>query len=193
MIGRIIRAVAGGAATIGNTVSRTWTTVQGSAETRENNRAEALRRAMDMYITELQNPQGPYTFLGRALMDLKNTLNGFVRPSFTLGIVALMVWCVRDPLEFSVAMEALALVPEPLWAISAMAMAFWFGQRPFEKFYEGRGISSSMRNLIEAEFKRRFERRPEQEPRPATARPRPQAKPPAQSDNPAIDAWLRER
>jgi hypothetical protein len=59
--------------------------------------------------------------------------NRLVRPFFTYGIIALFVYSVIDPHEFSINMLALSAVPEMLWYIFLTIIAFWFGSRIIER------------------------------------------------------------
>lgn len=63
---------------------------------------------------------------------LVDGLNRLVRPLFTYGTVALFIWAVVDPIEFSKSMTALGLVPEALWIILGTIVVFWFGGRTLE-------------------------------------------------------------
>ena len=95
-----------------------------------------------------------------------NGLNRLPRPLLALATPALFAYAMVDPPGFSLRMQGLATVPEPLWWLLGAVVAFYFGAR--ETHY------------------RRALRPPEPvavplpEPTPAAAR------------NPALDAWLEE-
>ena len=59
--------------------------------------------------------------------------NRLVRPLFTYGIVALFVWACVDPVEFTMTVQALGVIPELLWYIMMTIIGFWFGGRLLEK------------------------------------------------------------
>lgn len=70
------------------------------------------------------------TMLHRTWFDsLVDGINRLVRPTFTFGIIALVVYCIQDPIDFSAAMTAMTLVPTWLAAIIATVVGFWFGGR----------------------------------------------------------------
>jgi len=59
--------------------------------------------------------------------------NRLIRPFCTTGIIALIIWACVDPIEFSLTIQALALIPELMWYIIMTIIAFWFGGRILEK------------------------------------------------------------
>ena len=65
--------------------------------------------------------------------QLVDGANRLVRPLFTYGIVALFVWACVDPVEFTMTVQALGVVPELLWYIMMTIIGFWFGGRLLEK------------------------------------------------------------
>ena len=65
--------------------------------------------------------------------QLVDGANRLVRPLFTYGIVALFVWACVDPVQFTMTVQALGVVPELLWYIMMTIIGFWFGGRLLEK------------------------------------------------------------
>ena len=65
--------------------------------------------------------------------QLVDGANRLVRPLFTYGIVALFVWACVDPVEFTMTVQALGVIPELLWYIMMTIIGFWFGGRLLEK------------------------------------------------------------
>lgn len=51
----------------------------------------------------------------------------------TFGMIGLLGWACADPTGFAIVMSALAVVPEPLWAVWGAVAAFWFGARELHK------------------------------------------------------------
>jgi len=60
---------------------------------------------------------------------LVDGLNRLPRPLLVLGIVALLVWTAVDPLATTRVFVAWSLIPEPVWAIIGIVIAFYFGGR----------------------------------------------------------------
>ena len=65
--------------------------------------------------------------------QLVDGANRLVRPLFTYGIVALFIWACVDPVQFTMTVQALGVVPELLWYIMMTIIGFWFGGRLLEK------------------------------------------------------------
>ena len=65
--------------------------------------------------------------------QLVDGANRLVRPLFTYGIVALFIWACVDPVEFTMTVQALGVIPELLWYIMMTIIGFWFGGRLLEK------------------------------------------------------------
>ena len=58
-----------------------------------------------------------------------NGLNRLPRPMLALGTLGLFVYAMAEPDGFAERMQALALVPEPLWWLLGAVVAFYFGAR----------------------------------------------------------------
>lgn len=98
---------------------------------------------------------------------LINGLNRLPRPVLALATPALFGYAMVDPAGFSLRMQGLALVPEPLWWLMGAVVAFYFGAR-------------------ETHYLR--------EHRPTSAPPAPPAAPAAAvRRNPALDDWRNDR
>lgn len=96
---------------------------------RENTEASAQRgaemrgQALAQHASEFSHPEkGGFD----RFMDGVNRLP---RPALALGIVALFVAAMIDPIWFSARMQGLALVPEPLWWLLGVIVSFYFGAR----------------------------------------------------------------
>lgn len=66
--------------------------------------------------------------------SLMNGLNRLPRPLLTLGTIGLFGYAMVDPPGFSMRMEGLALVPEPLWWLMGAIVSFYFGAREAHYF-----------------------------------------------------------
>ena len=63
-----------------------------------------------------------------------NGLNRLPRPVMTLGVLGMFVYAMIQPDGFSIRMEGLALVPEPLWWLLGAIVSFYFGAREAHHF-----------------------------------------------------------
>ena len=63
-----------------------------------------------------------------------NGLNRLPRPVLTLGTLGLFVYAMIEPFGFSVRMEGLQTVPEPLWWLLGAIVSFYFGAREAHYF-----------------------------------------------------------
>jgi len=66
-----------------------------------------------------------------------NGLNRLPRPTLALGTVGLFVYAMADPVGFSVRMQGLNTVPQPLWWLLGAIVSFYFGAR--EMHYKRQG------------------------------------------------------
>lgn len=97
------------------------------------NKDKIEANAHDEQIALRASVAGEFAKVGVTWWDsFVDGLNRLVRPLFTFGTLALFAWCVVDPVEFSVSMTALGLVPDALWVILGTVVAFWFGSRTLE-------------------------------------------------------------
>lgn len=58
-----------------------------------------------------------------------NGMNRLPRPALALGTMGLFIYSMVDPTNFSIRMESLGLVPEPLWWLLGAIVSFYFGSR----------------------------------------------------------------
>lgn len=89
---------------------------------------EAYARAIGQAQAEFA--QAPHTWWD----SLMNGLNRLPRPLLTLGTIGLFAYAMVDPPGFSMRMEGLALVPEPLWWLIGAIVSFYFGAREAHYF-----------------------------------------------------------
>ena len=89
---------------------------------------EAYARAISQHGQEFG--QAPKTWFD----SLMNGLNRLPRPMMTLGVLGLFVYAMVEPIGFSMRMEGLALVPEPLWWLLGAIVSFYFGAREAHYF-----------------------------------------------------------
>jgi hypothetical protein len=89
---------------------------------------EAYARAMSQYGQEfIAAPRGWFD-------GFVNGLNRMPRPLLALGTMALFIYAMIDPAAFSLRMQGLQLVPEPLWWLLGAIVGFYFGAREAHHF-----------------------------------------------------------
>nr|WP_111298898.1 holin family protein [Paracoccus saliphilus] len=89
---------------------------------------EAYARAMAQHGQEFAQPANGW-FDG-----LVNGLNRLPRPLLALGTMALFIYAMIEPAGFSLRMEGLQAVPEPLWWLMGAIVGFYFGAREAHYF-----------------------------------------------------------
>ena len=67
-----------------------------------------------------------------------NGLNRLPRPIMALATVGLFAYAMADPEAFSVRIQGLAYIPEPLWWLLGAVVSFYFGARELNYFREYR-------------------------------------------------------
>ena len=85
-----------------------------------------------------------------------NGLNRLPRPIMALSTVGMFAYAMSDPEGFSVRMQGLAYVPEPLWWLLGAIVSFYFGARELSYFRgyradippvpTGRPVSATLEN-----------------------------------------------
>jgi uncharacterized protein YacL len=65
-------------------------------------------------------------------------INRLPRPTMALGTIGLFVYAMADPVEFAARMQALAVIPDPLWWLLGAVVSFYFGARELHKFRAGK-------------------------------------------------------
>jgi len=91
------------------------------------------RAALGQYQREFQTGQTG------AFDRVMNAVNRLPRPMLALGTIGLFVYAMSAPQSFSVRMQGLAYVPQPLWWLLGAVVSFYFGAREMSYF---RGLKS---------------------------------------------------
>ncbi|MDN3711577.1 holin family protein [Paracoccus cavernae] len=87
------------------------------------------------YAQAMEEHQAEFLYQGDGLFDrFINGLNRLPRPVLTLGTLGLFGYAMVDPPGFSMRMDGLALVPEPLWWLFGAVISFYFGAREAHHF-----------------------------------------------------------
>jgi hypothetical protein len=124
-LGRIFRSLFGGGR---NIVSETMGVFRPNAERTAERESHIRGDAMRQFGTEFRSGhQGWFN-------NFVNGLNRLPRPLITYTVFGLFVMVVIDPLQFSVTMQALTLVPAQLWELLSVIVMFFFGARELSHF-----------------------------------------------------------
>jgi len=100
------------------------------AEVFRPNATRALELGHDAYKAAHASHTAEFQYgRGGGFDSLVNGLNRLPRPLLALGTLGLFGYAMTDPVGFSVRMQALAHVPEPLWWLLGAVVAFYFGAR----------------------------------------------------------------
>lgn len=154
------------------------TSIFGSAEQREKNKHAKITGEHNQALAQIA---ADAAVLGQFAAEfsprdnrtwwdsLWDGLNRAPRPIMALGTIGLFVWAVVDPIQFTVTMEALSIVPEYLWGILATIIAFYFAGRMQLKNITAKGPSlDAAQKIIELQ-KQADRMKADAEPRPTSA------------------------
>ncbi len=86
-----------------------------------------------------------------------NGLNRLPRPIMALSTVGLFGYAMADPAGFSIRMQGLAYVPEPLWWLLGAVVSFYFGARELNYFRGYRANIPAPRTPVRPEVQRQAE------------------------------------
>jgi hypothetical protein len=164
--------------------------VGGVAEVFVGNRAERDEAAAKALMAAVAQHGAEFARVPAGRFDrFMDGLNRLPRPMLTIGTVGLFVYAMVAPAAFSVRMEGLALVPEPLWWLLGAIVSFYFGARELH-YMRSRVTAIAPVVAVTAPPSNR-------EPEPETAEPAPFANLAAgladPDRNPALEEWRRLR
>ncbi len=138
------------------------------AEVFRPNATRELELSHDAFTATQQAYAAEFQLARRGWFDtFVNGLNRLPRPLLALSTPGLFAYAMWDPAGFTLRMQGLSAVPEPLWWLLGAVVAFYFGAR--ETHYR-RGARLAP---------------PEPAPQPQSPAPRPET-------NPALEAWREE-
>jgi hypothetical protein len=121
LIGGFFRA--GGARAVGEAVG-------GVAEVFVGNRADRDAAAAQQVVASVSQFGGEFAQAAPTRFDsFVNGLNRLPRPMLALGTFGLFGYAMAEPEGFSVRMQGLGFVPEPLWWLLGAIVSFYFGAR----------------------------------------------------------------
>lgn len=115
---------------LGNSAGQIGGAVERVAEVFVPNRTKEMAQqhaeytaALGQFESEFQQP------ISGIFNSFVNGLNRLPRPVLALGTVALFVYAMFDPAGFTIRMQGLGHVPEPLWWLLGAVVSFYFGAR----------------------------------------------------------------
>jgi len=73
-----------------------------------------------------------FSAIGSNICICRIKLNSIFRVDFDIRTIALFAWAAVDPVEFATSMQAIALVPEPMWIVLGSIVVFWFGGKTLQ-------------------------------------------------------------
>jgi len=179
LIGTILGA--GGAA------ARVGEAVGGVAEVFVGNRAEREADASSRALATVAEFGAEFARAPAGRWDgFVNGLNRLPRPLLALGTLGLFAYAMAAPAGFSIRMQGLALVPEPLWWLLGAVVSFYFGARELHH-QRSRTLPKLAAGLAAARpLPRPAATEPATAPEPSTAAIDP-------DDNAAVEEWRRLR
>lgn len=175
MVGLSQLLFGGGARDLVAAATDTVRAVKGDRAAQDQQAASALSDAMAQFGAEFRIQPRRTWF--DALLD---GLNRLPRPLLTFATFGLFVFAFQDPIGFSARMNALALIPEPLWWLLGVVVSFYFGSRHLEKRLASGPSVTDVRQAVDAI------REIEGMEAPIVIDP---TATPVQSDNPALADW----
>ena len=162
------------------------------AEVFVGNRAERDAAASRAYLSAVREFSSEFARASVSRFDaFVNALNRLPRPLMTLGTLGLFVFAMVSPDAFSVRMQGLALVPDPLWWLLGAIVSFYFGARELH-YHRARSTLTPLARAAAAEVSK-----PKPLPVAAVPRPAPRTGTPVSAAdpdyNPALEEWRRLR
>ena len=128
-----------------NGAGRLWGAIFGSKETTEKNISREKTTAQEALVEEARSSMRRTDFF----TVFVEGMNRLVRPTFSYGTIAFFTWAVYDPINFTVSMQALSLVPDFMYGIFLTIVGFWFGGRIVEKYADAKLRGPSAEQLQE--------------------------------------------
>ncbi|AGT09187.1 holin family protein [Paracoccus aminophilus] len=136
---------------MGGPVSAVANAATNLAEVFQVNATRRLELEEEAYARAITEHGAEFAALRDGFFDrLVNGLNRLPRPVLTLGTLSLFVYAMADPAGFSLRMEGLGLVPEPLWWLFGAIISFYFGAREAH-YFRSRSVPQPKAKPQEAE------------------------------------------
>ena len=127
----------GGIGATADGISRAVSRFTGDKVQRESNVHDEQMAATNAQAAEFQ-----YRGKRTRFDSLIDGVNRLPRPVIAFGCIGLFVWCIYDPAEFSVAMTALAIMPEWLAIVIGQVILLYMGGRMLNDWRVGKGANA---------------------------------------------------
>ncbi len=115
--------------------------VEGVAEVFVPNATKKMTLSHDAYMGALDEFGSEFAYIRDGWFDrFVNGLNRLPRPALAIGTLGLFTYAMIAPEHFSIRMQGLSLVPEPLWWLLGAIVSFYFGSREMFYFRGGKGL-----------------------------------------------------
>lgn len=102
--------------------------LQNKDQVEDNSHKESVAR-LDQFAAEFSDKTN------RTWWDsFVDGLNRLPRPLMAFGVMAIFIWASIDPVAFTAAAQAWALIPENMWLILSAIVVFFFGDRTLKGF-----------------------------------------------------------
>lgn len=96
----------------------------------QENSDSAAQRARDIQVGAMAQFGEEFERRQRGLFDrVMDGVNRVPRPAMAMGCLGLFIAAMVDPIWFSLRMQGIGLVPEPLWWLLGVIVSFYFGAR----------------------------------------------------------------
>jgi len=132
MIGKILTSLMGGGV---QAISSAITPFTGDKVQQEDHRSEENLARLGQYAAEYTERHNR-TWWDSAI----DGLNRLPRPIMAFGVMGVFVWASIDPVRFSAAAQAWALIPEEMWIVLGAIVTFFFGDRTLLSLKKGKYV-----------------------------------------------------
>ncbi len=115
---------------IGRGATKIGKAIEGVSEVFVPNRSKSEAYQFQRAQASLQQLSAEFALAPNGTFDsFVNGLNRLPRPTLALGTVGLLVYAMADPAGFTLRMQGLNTVPQPLWWLLGAIVSFYFGAR----------------------------------------------------------------
>lgn len=120
---------------IGGVVQKIGGSLVQGAEVFKVNQTEKMKHDAARFQTAMSQFEGEFAQKHESRFErFVNALNRLPRPFLALGTIALFIFAMADPAGFTIRMNGLSAIPEPLWWLLGAIVGFYFGARELHHF-----------------------------------------------------------
>jgi len=117
--------------------------VVGVAEVFVANKTKRDKIEGDAFNAVVDSHRAEFASVGNTWFDsLINGINRLPRPIMALGVIAMFVFAIKSPQAFAERMIGITVIPEPMWWLIGVVVAFYFGARETHHARMGTAIQS---------------------------------------------------